>query len=290
MLGYVWRCLIEARPSAQVSFLLRYLAGALLTAGQAASGDAGFDTASFARGAAGWVACTVAVYVYNGITDRDGDVANGSTRPIASGLLPLPVARLAATALAAFGWLLCWGPGPLHAALALGYLFLGFAYSGRPFLFKNTYYTCSATASAAALLTYAAGAVSAGGHSDLPLALFAGAMSLWMGWVGGIAKDLSDVDGDRLAGRRTWPIVCGEVRVRLLLAGAAVVVGSAFCLAAWWYASRLQLCADAVLAGALLVAGTSLSPTSLGSKSERRRPYRIFVWTQQAAHLALVAV
>ena len=71
-------CLIESRPSVQLVCLLRFLAGSLLgvAAGPARPGNVAIV-------AFGWTCCTMAI-LFNGVTDREEDVANASTRPIAS--------------------------------------------------------------------------------------------------------------------------------------------------------------------------------------------------------------
>jgi 4-hydroxybenzoate polyprenyltransferase len=120
------------------------------------------------------------------------------------------------------------------------------------------------------------------------LITFAVMMSLWIGGVGGIAKEFSDVEGDRTAGRRTWPIVLGDARARLLLAVVACLLGGAFLVLAWCYDGRLVGCAATMLAGAVVVAAASTADGAAeGGRERTRRPYRAFMWTQQITHLVL---
>ncbi|MEV7780398.1 UbiA family prenyltransferase [Kitasatospora sp. NPDC088351] len=278
----VWNCLREARPAVQLAFLLRYLAGAVL-------GDpSGFPhLGRVAVGASGWCLATTAVYLFNGVADRPEDIRNGSTRPIADGRLPARTATAAAVLLATAGLGCSFTLGPGPGVLAALYLLLGYAYSGPPFPLKKTYYTCTATGLAAGLATYLAGFL-AGGHGlDDSLLVFAGMMTLWMGGVGGVAKEFSDIEGDRSAGRLTWPIAFGVAGATRLLRLLAVGVALAFGAFAGLYSTGLLWCAVTVLAGAVGVLATSGGLRDHGGRPQRRRPYVAFMWTQHATHLVL---
>jgi 4-hydroxybenzoate polyprenyltransferase len=284
-------CLIEARPAVQAVFLMRYLAGAVL-ADPGHSPPAGRT----ALGTAGWSCSTAAVYVFNGLSDRKEDIGNGSTRPIAAGRLSFRFAAIAVCLLAVVGVGCAWSLGVAEGLAATLFLLIGYAYSGPPFPLKRTYLTAALGGGAGGLVTYVGGGVATGGHGmNTTLAFFAGAMSLWMGGVGGIAKDLSDVEGDRIAGRRTLPIAVGEVRARRLLVVAVALVAVGFSAVAALWADRLIRCADTVLVGALaicavcVVMNTSAEthPEAHRSRSRRRLPYRVFMVTQYAVHVTL---
>jgi 4-hydroxybenzoate polyprenyltransferase len=277
-------CLSEARPVVQAIFLMRFLAGALLVAPGHVP-----HPGRIALGAAGWSCSTIAVYVYNGIADRAEDIANGSVRPIASGRLSVRYAGGTAGTLAAIGLLCAWSLGRAEGLCAVLFLLIGYGYSGPPFPLKNRYATCTLGGIALGLTTYLGGSLAVGRGLSVPFVVFAGAMSLWMGGVGGIAKDLSDVEGDRIAGRRTLPIIVGERAARLLLAGVAALVALSFGTAATLSAARLVWCACAVVVGAAVVGRLSMSAATLGERSSRRLPYSAFMWTQHAAHIVLAA-
>jgi 4-hydroxybenzoate polyprenyltransferase len=277
-------CLIESRPSVQLVCLLRFLAGSLLgvAAGPARPGNVAIV-------AFGWTCCTMAIYLFNGVTDREEDVANASTRPIASGRLPVRSAVAAVGALTVTGLLCAFSAGTGSSLLAVVYLLIGYAYSGPPFPLKRTYYTCTGAGLGLGLATYAAGFLAGDRRPDASLVIFAGAMTLWMGCVGGIAKEFSDVEGDRATGRRTWPMVLGDAGARRLLAVVAGGIATYLTAAALLYSSQLIWCAVTVCAGALGVTVTGLRATQGKGRSLRRRPYRAFMGTQIAAHLVLVA-
>ncbi|MGH3932778.1 MAG: UbiA family prenyltransferase [Pseudonocardiaceae bacterium] len=266
--------------------MLRFLTGAVITAG--ATGTLPWESVGLA--AALWLATTITVYLLNGISDLPEDRVNGSSRPIASGVLPLRTAATVATMTAAAalvgttlvgdGWSL------LFTLTMLG---LGWAYSMLRKSLKRHMPGFLGTAVAGGMLTYLAGWNSidpAGMH--LEFILFGVAMSLWMGF-GGATKDLSDVDGDRVAGRRSWPVMLGERRARRAMACAAVAIGAGFATASLAVAPGLLLAGSTLLVGSILVATTALWGSSRGSRNARRRPYKIFMITQYAVHLTLCA-
>jgi 4-hydroxybenzoate polyprenyltransferase len=276
-------CWVEARPIVQLIFMLRFLAGVVLSWG------AGVPLGRALVGLAGWCCATFAVYVYNGIADRVEDVANGSTRPIARGDLSERFATGAVLVGAVIGCLTAVWLGHWMFAAMLGYLLVGYAYSGPPFPLKQTYYAASIGGGSLGLLTYLGGALCAGRPPSAAVLVFAVMMSLWMGGVGGIAKDLPDEKGDRAAGRRTWPVVFGERRARQLLVVSAPVVAVAFWFTAAAYSTKLLWCSAAVCLGAV-----ALMVVSMGAReregSGRRLPYRVFMWTQYLSHTVLAGV
>ncbi|MBB4919004.1 UbiA family prenyltransferase [Streptosporangium saharense] len=276
-----WNCFREARPVVQCAFLLRYLAGALL------GGPGGsLHPGRIALGAFGWFLATTAIYLFNGVADLPEDIRNGSTRPIADGRLAVETALASTGLLAAAGLVCSFALGFASGALAMVYVILGYAYSGPPFPLKKTYWSCTVTGLAGGMITYLAGFLAGGHRPDSSLLVFAGMMTLWMGGVGAVAKEFPDIEGDRSAGRRTWPIVFGVPRatrlLRLLAAGVVLVFGTLVEL----YTTRLLWCVVTVLVGAIAIGVTSKGLTR-GESAARRRPYIAFMWTQHATHLVL---
>jgi 4-hydroxybenzoate polyprenyltransferase len=272
----------EARPVVQIVFLLRFLTGVAL-----ATRHAGGLSWSILAAAGSWSCVTASIYVLNGVSDVAGDRANGSTRPIASGRLPVDTALWTAVALAVVGVALSASVGAPAALLAVLMLGLGWAYSMARKPLKNSMPGFMAVVTAGGLLTYLAGYASVDHRPCRDLLVFGLAMSLWMGF-GGSTKDLSDAEGDRVAGRRTWPVILGERNARLAMAVSALAVGCGFFVAALCAAPGLIGPGVVVLAGSVALATTATTPLSKGSRSVRRRPYRVFMMTQYVAHLTLL--
>jgi 4-hydroxybenzoate polyprenyltransferase len=260
----------------------------LLRAVTAADGGAGI--ARSAPVLASWGALSIAVYVFNGLTDRVGDRANGSRRPLARGSLSPRTASWAIALLSVAGICGCWLARPAVVPLALAFLLLGWAYSAGPALKKHPVGFAVAVGGGAAL-TYAAGWVAAGcqGHATLVFGL---AMSVWVGCACGV-KDFSDVTGDRLAGRGTWPVRLGMRRAVRLLCG---------CIAAALAVMLACSIVVPVVLPATLVVGAGSAALAVACRQQGRRAagqgaegeeasggrlaYRIFLCTQYAANLA----
>lgn len=286
--GYriLWLAWREARPIVQIIFLSRFLAGAVIAADTVGN----IPWKSVGVTAACWLATTTTVYLINGISDIAEDSVNDSPRPIASGKLSLPAATTVAagSAAAALAGGVLVG-NEMTVLLTVAMLSVGYAYSmGRHPLKKHMGgFLCSVVAGG--MLTYLAGWSSVGGPAiHLDLVLFGIAMSLWMGF-GGATKDLSDIEGDRFAGRRSWPVVLGERRARLVMAVTAVATGTAFAVAALVAAPTLLPPATMLLTGSVLLAVTAHSHNRKGRRNPRRAPYKVFMATQYAVHFALFA-
>ncbi len=283
--GVLYQCFLEARPAVQGIFLLRFLAGASFAGSLFAGGVVNLPLWG---GAALWVCVTLSVYILNGVMDVEEDQINGSSRPVARGKLKVAQAAGAAGGLAvlsvvgslALGSLMVWS---VVVALALGWL-----YSGPPFYLKRSPTGWAALGIIAALITYNAGYAANGGGGDLlSFSIFAAVMALWLGIVSQ-TKDLSDIEGDKQAGRRSGPVVWGEDVARLFYSGVALCLGGAYVLSAALLAPGLLIPALVLASGAVVVAVVTLGPWSRGEKSRRRRAYRMFMLTQYGANLAIV--
>jgi 4-hydroxybenzoate polyprenyltransferase len=226
-----------------------------------------------------------AVYVFNGVTDLEADQGNASRRPIASGRLGLSDAMVACVALSAGGVVLCGYAGVTDLVLALLFLALGWAYSTGP-AWKNGPVTSPAVIGAGAGLTYAAGLICRH-QSSVRDAVVAAALAVWVGTCCG-SKDFSDIPGDRLAGRRTWPVLFGSQRAAQLVAAIALLIGTAG-LAVSFEFDRDQFPVGCVLAlGSVILAAVLLGTASSPKREIRRRGYRAFMTTQYAVNLTMI--
>jgi 4-hydroxybenzoate polyprenyltransferase len=274
----------EARPVVQGIFALRFFCAALLA-------DHHTNGAVWPRvaGVLGcWLAATWAIYLLNGVADVVEDRENGSVRPIARGILPVDFAKSVVVGLSAVAIGFAALFSPVVCLLVALHLAAGIAYSTGPRPLKGNVPGFFGAVVALGGLTYLCGWYASGATEiGAPLLLFGGAMSLWMGF-GGATKDLSDVAGDRLAGRRTLPVVLGDRAARIAMAIGASAVGWGFLLAALRWAPSVAPVGFVVCAGSVALALVVSSNASRGERFRRRRPYRTFMITQYTAHLTLL--
>jgi 4-hydroxybenzoate polyprenyltransferase len=279
-------CWQEARPVVQLNFLLRFLAGAALGHAEGVVVPVG----PLVVAAASWLAAIWAIYLLNGVADIVEDRANGSTRPIARGALPRRAAAVLVRLFAAAALLLGVFVSAVHVLLVVLLLAVGWAYSmgPRPLKANQTGFVLAVFTLGA--LTYLAGSCAV--DTRMPgnsLVLFGVAMSTWMG-LGGSTKDLSDVEGDQLAGRRTLPVLLGERRARVVNALASAAVGWPFVACCVLWSSWLLPAALVVCAGSAVLAALALTSLGDGDRHRKRRPYRAFMTTQYLAHLTLLVL
>ncbi|MDT7784035.1 MAG: hypothetical protein QOF58_2454 [Pseudonocardiales bacterium] len=235
-----------------------------------------------------WVAATWAIYLLNGVADVVEDRENGSVRPISRGALPVDQAKSVVVALAATAVGVAALISPIVCLLVVLHLAAGIAYSTGPRPLKRNVPGFLGAVVALGGLTYLSGWYASGATEiGAPLLLFGGAMSLWMAF-GGATKDLSDTAGDRLAGRRTLPVVLGDRAARLAMAIGASAVGWGFLLAALVWAPSVAPAAFVVCAGSIALTIVVTGNMSQGERFCRRRPYGTFMITQYAAHLTLL--
>jgi 4-hydroxybenzoate polyprenyltransferase/chlorophyll synthase len=265
----------EARPAVQLVFMLR---------AAACAGLLWHPSPRAFVGLSGWLLITVTIYTFNGVTDVTEDTANGSSRPIASGRLPVDIARTWCAALAGVGLVLCGFASPVEASVGAAMLALGWSYSAGP-TFKESSFGAAVIIGAMAALSYIAGACAIGNVTVRSL-IVPMSIALWVALCCA-AKDFSDVDGDRLAGRRTWPVVLGNVgaarRLAVVsIAGAALTLGFAL-----WARSDL-LPAIGLAMGSVALSVAVMGLASNRNRRIRRRIYRVFMSTQYLANAMLL--
>lgn len=254
-------------------YLLRSMAGAF----SASRTDVVQHPASLALASTTMCASVACVYLYNGLTDIAGDRINGSRRPLAQGELTVDevrwtitglIALVAAASLAVPVW--------VSACNAL-MLVLGYFYSGGRAPVKVRGSLGLAVAASGAVLPYVSGAVATSGR--IPLVTLTTALTLgsWV-WAVGPTKDLSDVEGDTLAGRHTLPVRHGPRRARALISLRAILLAAvAVTLGASGRAAPALLVA--LPCAGLIVISCAASGGS-PSRSLARRPYRVFMTSQ----------
>jgi 4-hydroxybenzoate polyprenyltransferase len=285
-LRLLYLCWTEARPIVQLIFLLRFLAGAVL-------GGEGFRAilkVSVLLAALTWLFTTWTIYLLNGVADIVEDRENQSRRPIARGDLPQRTARTVVGLLAALSLVAGTIQSTTMLILVALMLGLGWLYSMGPRPLKGNIPGFVVSVTALGLLTYAAGWHASGTRTlGTSVWLFGTMMSLWMG-LGGWTKDLPDIRGDRLAGRRSLPVILGDRTARQVMAATASMVGWGFgILGVTFMCSHLFPATTTVWAGSIGLALAVLRSPRSADRSAKRLPYRIFMLTQYTAHIVLFA-
>jgi len=269
----------EARPAVQAVFTLR-----VVVAATAAVGPTGLLRLRTMVLISSWLALTLAVYVFNGVTDVAADRCNRSSRPLATGSLAPRTAAFAACAMATAGVLGCALADSLALIPAGLFLALGWAYSAGP-RFKAHPCGFAIVIGLGAALAYSAGWT----LHPIRLASLAAeaAIATWVGMCCA-AKDFSDIDGDRHDGRRTWPVVLGPDRAALVVGVAAM--GTAVAALAFAVGAPTVLPAAVVLLLGSTVLVSRLRSCVRNAHDGRdsgRRPYRAFLATQYAANVSV---
>ncbi|GGL87962.1 MULTISPECIES: UbiA family prenyltransferase [Micromonospora] len=276
-----WR---EARPVVQVIFQLRFFAGAAVAAPHAVVTRPG----ALLLGSLAWLCATWFVYLLNGLNDQVEDRRNGSHRPLATGALPTAAARRIAVGLAAAALLLGAAVSLRLAGLVAVMLLLGWLYSAGPRPQKGNMLGFVLVVAAGGVVTYLAGSAAAGGLFEPELVVLMLAMSMWMA-LAGTTKDLSDVAGDRAAGRRTLPVLLGDHGARRLMAALVALAGGVLLIGALLVTPTLAAPAAVLTVGATAVVGCLLAGTGATDRRRQRRPYRIFMVSQYAVHLTVLS-
>lgn len=266
--------LLEARPVVVLMFTLRLVVAAV---------QGGTLDATVLVLIAGWLALTVAIYVFNGVTDIPGDRVNGSRRPLASGRLAELTARRAVIVLSTAGLCACALVGYWALMFGVAFLCLGLAYSAGPG-FKARSSSFAVVAGSGIGLTYL---VVLHLHPPGLAALMADiGLAVWAAACCG-AKDFSDVDGDRAAGRRSWPVQLGMHRAAILVSVLALAV-SLLLVGLGVLVPAVLPVAVMLLVGSGCVAAQFMRCRA--GRSEWRAPYRAFMFTQLGANLGALGV
>jgi 4-hydroxybenzoate polyprenyltransferase len=268
----------EARPQVQVVFLLRLVVGNCL----GANGHE-VDVGTLVQLDLSWFLASWFVYLVNGLSDIEGDRRNGSRRPLVQGLLSTRVAVCMSVGLAAGSMLIVSMSGLVNLLMVVAFLALGFVYSFGPRPSKNFALTASLTVGCAGFATFIFGAFASGHHVDLEIVLVAAVLGAWM-LVAGNAKDFGDELGDRVAGRRTLPIVLGSRSARRVVTTAVTIVGS---LAVVVGVRSPQLLPLALLLPSAVAMGVLALAAEIGCSSPRAA-CRIFTGSQYAVNIALI--
>lgn len=295
----LWWCWLESRPRVQWTVALRFSCAVVLTAGPGALLHARVLLAGLA-----WSAAYVAVYVVNGVCDLTEDRFNGKDRPMARGDLGPRSAVAVSAGLTVAALAGAWSTGPAALVGVLALLVAGAGYSWRPAQRRARLLRTPLSQPLLILVggagTYLVAGWTAGGGIAPAVLVLGACMSAWMACVGALVKDLDDVAGDALAGRRTLAVLRGPEAAARRGGVAALVVGAA-ALAAGLGLGHLPLTlAGLTTAVAAVRVATACrrflagAPGAAGQHpAERARvrtaPYRRFSSGQLAVHVVLLA-
>ncbi|HWO89342.1 MAG TPA: UbiA family prenyltransferase [Gemmatimonadales bacterium] len=168
--------------------------------------------------------------VANDLSDLEADRINRPDRPLVAGRISRSAAILTGGLLGGTGLVLAWMAGAATLAIATGALVVMLVYS--PLLKRNGIVGNVAVAVVASLpLVYGPAALGAMRAGTIPF-VFASLLHL----ARELVKDLEDVAGDRMVGRRTMPIVHGEATA--YLAAAVTLVAFVPASLAPWFAGK----------------------------------------------------
>lgn len=283
-LSSAFLCFREGRPPVLWMFALRFTVGGVLAV------HVQSITARDVEAEVSWFLAVWFVYLLNGVTDIAGDRANGSTRPLASGVL---------TTRFALAWVWSMALGATVIALFVDTRFLlevgamlalGVFYSVGTRAAKKSAVGALTVAASGAFLTYLAGAEawSGSGFPAVRTIVLAAFASAWIA-VAGHTKDFGDVAGDRLMGRRTLPLLLGARRAAFVIVSGVIVLGTAAVTTAELVPGEHSLLA--LGPGALTVASILLFTHRRGARIQAKRPYRAFMAVQFSVNIsALLAV
>lgn len=186
----------------------------------------------------------------NDLFDVDADRVNRPERPLVSGGLSRPAALLLGGVAGGLGLVAAWWVGVALFGIAAAALAVMLVYS--PVLKRSGVLgNVAVAATASAPLVYGAAAVGGWRAGLVPFGLAA-----LLHFAREVVKDLEDVPGDRVLGRRTVPIIWGA-KAGFLAAAASLILFVPVALVPWvagWYGRRYGIVVVALdLAIAMLI-------------------------------------
>lgn len=138
--------------------------------------------------------------------------------------------------------------------------------------------------------SFASGGAAVGDELGPAGMVFATVMSAWMALVGAVVKDLGDVEGDTVGGRRTVAVRYGAARARVVAVAGALLVGTGGVLAALAWAPLTLAGAVPLAIGAVCMVAQIVRTARAANVDKRthRSAYRVFMRTQFAANITMM--
>ncbi len=154
-------------------------------------------------------------YIYNDTTDIKADRINSSNRPLLSGIVSRKEARVLSFVLVFAALVLALSINMYAALVALACIALGIIYSHPRTNFKDTFpYKTIINSAGAGLASIIGGA--AVGSISLYL-IYSATLAITFLWILGPLGDINDLRGDKLAGKRTLPLVIGVLPTIMMM-------------------------------------------------------------------------
>ena len=170
----------------------------------------------------GMYLASLGVYVYNDITDIGEDSINSAQRPLIAGKVTKSQAAKFVVAIWSASLLLQVSLTWAAAGMTLLYILLGVVYSHPATHLKKLFPLKTVVTALGGAMASLVGGLAAGGIT--PQVLFAATVFFLFFFILGPLGDVGDLEGDRMQGRRTFPVVLGiKNTIRLVLSLPVVI-------------------------------------------------------------------
>ncbi|MCL4436186.1 MAG: UbiA family prenyltransferase [Thaumarchaeota archaeon] len=170
----------------------------------------------------GMYLASLGVYVYNDITDIGEDSINSVQRPLIAGKVTKSQAAKFVIAIWSASLLLQLFLTWVAAGMTLLYILLGILYSHPATHLKKLFPLKTVVTALGGAMASLVGGLAAGGIT--PQVLFAATVFFLFFFILGPLGDVGDLEGDRMQGRQTFPVVLGiKNTIRLILSVPVVI-------------------------------------------------------------------
>ncbi|MGH9934417.1 MAG: UbiA prenyltransferase family protein [Nitrososphaerales archaeon] len=157
----------------------------------------------------------LATYIYNDITDIKADSVNSSNRPLVSGRVHKNQVLVLSIILNSAGILLALSINVYAALVAAAWLVLGVVYSHPKTNFKDKFpYKTIINSAGAGLAAIIGGAAV---ESISLYLVYATSLAVTFLWILGPLGDINDLRGDRIARKRTLPLIIGVLPTVIMM-------------------------------------------------------------------------
>jgi len=157
----------------------------------------------------------LATYIYNDITDIKADSVNSSNRPLVSGRVSRNLVLVLSFILNSAGILLALSINIYVALVAAAWLVLGVVYSHPKTNLKDKFpYKTIINSAGAGLAAIIGGAAV---ESFSLYLVYVTSLAVTFLWILGPLGDINDLRGDRMAGKRTLPLIIGVLPTVIMM-------------------------------------------------------------------------